>query len=78
MNAFNKAIETEFANDFKLGIPLRDPVLINRRLTAMSNLTNGKGFRVPPQEPKKNAQGLTRGARKRIAREKANEKARVN
>jgi len=74
MNAFNKVIEAEFANDTKLGIPLYDPVLINRRLTFFSRLTNGKGFRIPPKEPKKNDQGLTRGDRKRMAREIANGK----
>ncbi len=40
----------------------------------MERLAGGKGWRMPAREPKKNAQGLTRGQRKRALREAANAK----
>jgi hypothetical protein len=72
MNIFDKAIEAEHGKDFKLGMPLGDPLAIARRLTVLSNMMNGRGFRKMAKEPVKNAQGLTRGDRKLARREAAN------
>ena len=72
MNIFDKAIESEHGKDFKLGMPLGDSLAITRRLTVLSNMMNGRGFRQTPKEPVKNAQGLTRGDRRRARREAAN------
>lgn len=59
----------------RLGCPLGDETAIQRRLSHFSTLSGGAGFRVPPLEPRRNAQGLTRGDRKRLLRAQANAKA---
>lgn len=74
MTIFNAIAAREHANDTKLGMPSTDPMHYARRRTIMEKLAGGKGWRTDPKEPKKDAQGLTRGDRKRAARERANAK----
>lgn len=73
-NIFQRISASEQANDFKLGMPSTDEAHRARRLTLMETLTDGKGFRIPAKEPKRNAAGLSRGDRKRIARSAADAK----
>ncbi|RJG46541.1 hypothetical protein [Mesorhizobium sp. DCY119] len=67
MNALSKILQREAANDTRLGIPSADYASQQRRLTAMGTMTGTAGFRVPPLSPKVDAQGKTRGQRKRDA-----------
>jgi hypothetical protein len=71
MNIFESIMKTTHDAETSLGHPLRDPMAIERRLTHFAQMTGGKGFRTPKKEPVKNAQGLTRGDRKRIRFERA-------
>lgn len=68
MNAFAKVLEREYADDTKLGMPSKDATHRDRRLAAMSRMTGGRGFTTQPKEPRTNADGTTRGERKRKAR----------
>lgn len=69
-NVFQRILEREHANDTRLGIPLYGEAQ-QRRLDTMSRMTGGNGFRTPPAESTKDAQGRTRGNRKRALREAA-------
>jgi len=71
MNIFETALQKEFAPVVTLGNPLNDDVAIYRRTAYFSHLTKGNGFRSFPKEPRKNADGLTRGDRKRLAFQRA-------
>ncbi|MDK4727430.1 hypothetical protein [Rhizobium phaseoli] len=71
-NIFDKLAADYHANDFKLGMPSTDEGHRVRRLTVMERITGGKGFRSLPKEPGRNAEGLSRGDRKRLSRERAN------
>lgn len=71
-SAFNAVLTKEHANDTKLGMPSTDEAHFARRMTIMERMAGGKGWSSPAREPKKDAQGLTRGDRKRAARERAN------
>lgn len=73
-NIFNDIVADYHANDFKLGIPSTDAAHFDRRKTVMEKLSGGTGWRSPAKEPKRDAQGLSRGDRKRLAREAANSK----
>lgn len=72
--AFQKVLDKEHENDSKLGMPSTSLEHHVRRLTLMERLAGGKGWRTPAREPKRNAQGLTRGQRKRELREATNAK----
>lgn len=72
MNIFNKIVADEYANDTRLGLPSTDTMHFLRRMNVMSTMRGGNGFRVPAKEPKRDAQGLTRGERKEKARLAAN------
>lgn len=65
MNALAKILDAEAVATTRLGNPSEDYGAQQRRLTAMATMTGTAGFRVPPVEPAKDAQGLTRGDRKR-------------
>ena len=66
MNIFDEIAAREHANDYRLGMPSANSAHFDRRMTAMAQLTNGKGFRLYPTQPKRDAQGLTRGDRRRL------------
>lgn len=68
MNAFQKVLEREHADDTRLGMPSRDAAHMLRRATIMASMTGNRGFRLQTKEPRTDAQGLTRGDRKRKAR----------
>ena len=71
---FDEIVADYHANDFKLGMPSTDDAHFDRRKTVMEKLSGGKGWRIPAKEPKRNAQGLSRGDRKRLARAASNER----
>lgn len=73
-NVFEKLAAREHENDTKLGMPATDQAHHDRRLHLMSMLRGGKGFGTPAKQPRKDAQGLTRGDRKRLRRAAANAK----
>lgn len=68
MNAFNKVLAAEAEAATRLGNPSDNSASFHRRMNAMATMTRTHGFRVPPMEPRKDAQVLTRGDRKRAAR----------
>jgi len=78
MSIFNKIIEAEHADDYRLGIPAKDAAHFLRRMTAMDNMRGGNGFIKPPKELRKDAQGMTRGERKRVLRAATNAKVSEN
>lgn len=67
MKALAKILNAEAIAVTRLGNPSEDYGAQQRRLTAMATMTGTHGFRVPPLDPKTDAQGLTRGDRKRKA-----------
>ena len=71
-NAFQKVIEAEHKNDYRLGMPAASQVHYDRRLNAMSQMTGGNGFPTPAKSIRVFADGTTRGDRKRKARADAN------
>jgi len=73
-NIFNEIVADYHADDFKLGMPSTDDAHFDRRKTVMEKLSGGKGWSIPAKEPKRNAQGLSRGDRKRLARAAAYER----
>ncbi|WP_306049275.1 hypothetical protein [Oceaniradius stylonematis] len=73
MNSFNRILRRDAEADFRLGTPSKDEAARDRRLTAMASL-NPSGFRQHKNEPRKDAQGKTRGDRKREGRARANAK----
>ena len=74
--AFDKVLAAEYGDDTRLGMPAKDKAHGLRRLAAMERMTGGKGFRTPAKEPPTDANGLTRGQRKR--KERAVAMARVS
>lgn len=64
MTIFDKIAAREHVNDYRLGMPAANAAHFDRRMTAMAQLTNQKGFRQYPKAPKRDAQGLTRGDRR--------------
>lgn len=70
MSIFDKLVLREYGGDSTLGNPLRDPIRIAARKSIMAAYTGGKGFRVPKKAPRVHPDGLTRGERRRAAREK--------
>jgi len=72
MNVFEKLAEAERKMYVLLGVPLGE--LNTGRLTLMRALRGGKGFQAEAKGLRKDAQGLTRGDRKRQARAIANMK----
>ena len=73
-NVFDKLAQREHENDTKLGMPSTDPAHFDRRMHLMSSITGGNGWSKLPREPRKFADGTTRGDRKRAARAAANAK----
>nr|WP_278374577.1 hypothetical protein [Brucella anthropi] len=71
MNIFNKLIAKQVSKEVTLGNPLDDALAISRRQNHFASLRGGNGFRQPKASPKTNAQGLTRGDRKRLMRLKS-------
>lgn len=71
MNIFNKIIVDQAKKETTLGNPLMDEMAISRRQNHFAALRGGDGFRQPKASPRTDAQGLTRGKRKRLARLKA-------
>lgn len=67
MNIFNKLAAEE--QDIAVGVAGK--LAVDRRFAALAAMTGGKGFRVPPKQPRRDAQGMTRGDRKRAARRRA-------
>jgi len=65
--AFRKIVRREADAAFRLGEPAADGAALSRRMNAMASLTQGRGFRVPPKASRVDAQGRTRGDRKRAA-----------
>ena len=66
MNVFNKILMGEIERMSRLGCPSADEGERLRRVNTMANSTDGRGFRVPPAEPRVHATyGNTRGQRKR-------------
>lgn len=74
MKAFDAVVAREHENDTKLGMPSTDAGHFHRRMAVMQQMTGGAGFSPMPKEPRKDAQGMTRGDRKRALREAANAK----
>lgn len=69
MNIFNRILNREFRQSVTLGNPLgRDSGPFLARMNQLATMRNNRGFRTPPLEPRKDAQGLTRGERKRVLR----------
>lgn len=68
MNAFSKVLTVEAESATRLGNPSADYGAHERRMNAMATMTGTAGFRVPPLAPKTDAQGKTRGDRKRELR----------
>lgn len=68
MNIFDELVLKENANDVRIGRPFDNQAHLLRTMNAMSLMTGGNGFRVPPKQPKADAQGMTRGDRKRKMR----------
>ncbi|MAZ17930.1 MAG: hypothetical protein CL535_16570 [Ahrensia sp.] len=64
MKAFQKVLQDEYGADTKLGSPA---VNIDRRRETLAAMTGGRGFCTPPMEPAVDAQGRTRGDRRRAA-----------
>lgn len=73
-NIFTTLANREHENDSKLGMPSTSLEHHVRRLTLMERLAGGKGWRNPKKESRRDAQGLTRGQRKRALREATNAK----
>lgn len=65
MNIFNKILADRGDREECLGSPLRDPMAIARRQNFFATLTGGNGFRTPKKALRTDAQGLTRGQKKR-------------
>jgi hypothetical protein len=62
---FSNILFKEALRSARLGMPSADEGERLRRVNMMSNSTGGRGFRVPPTEPRVYADGKTRGQRKR-------------
>jgi len=68
---FAKVLAAEHADDTRLGMPALSEAHSLRRRDVMSSMTGGRGFTVAAKTPAKDAQGMTRGDRKRAARARA-------
>ncbi|HCV70563.1 MAG TPA: hypothetical protein DHE23_01775 [Agrobacterium sp.] len=73
-NIFVDMAQREHENDTKLGMPSTDAAHFDRRMHLMSVLPGGNGWSKLPREPRKFADGTTRGDRKRAASAAANAK----
>ena len=71
MNIFQKIMLDQSKIETSLGCPAGDHEAIIRRQTHFATMTGGKGFRTPAKTPRRDAQGMTRGQRKRAAFERA-------
>ena len=77
-NAFQKVIEAEHENDYRLGMPATSQVHFDRRMNAMSQMTGGNGFPTPAKATRVFADGTTRGDRKRKDRAATNARVSEN
>lgn len=75
LNAFQRVVLGTHATDTLLGCPSPDEGAKLRRLNTMSQLTGGRGFPTPAQEPKprRGYDGRTRGQEKRRRQALANQ-----
>lgn len=64
MNIFQYLASRDY--DIAVGVP--GQLAMDRRFAAYAAMTGGKGFRTPPKQPRRDAQGRTRGDRKRAMR----------
>jgi hypothetical protein len=64
MNVFDKLAAAQFEGVFALGSPLGDSGAIERRMNALAQATDGKGFRLYPGKPVRTVAGKTRAERK--------------
>jgi hypothetical protein len=71
-NAFQRVLSREYREDRLLGIPARDQMHHDRRMSEMAQMTGGSGFRTPSKSVRRFADGTTRGERKRQRRSAAN------
>lgn len=71
MNIFNRLMAKQISKEITLGNPLVDHSAISRRQNHFASMRNGNGFQQPKKSPKTDAQGLTRGDRKRLMRLKS-------
>lgn len=78
MNKFFKKIAAiihgEQKADVSLGAPAVDRAAYDRRMTLFRNMRGGDGFAKEPGKPRKNADGLTRGQRRRAMAAKSRAK----
>lgn len=74
MNIFEKIFVGDRAAERRLGNPSADYAAQQRRLNVMATMTGSDGFRIPPMQPRVNADGTTRGQRKAKARARLIEK----
>ena len=75
MNIFSKVAQKYEGDATKLGCRSKDEGHKNRRMAAMAAM-NPNGFRQYKKEPRLDAQGMTRGQRKRAAEAKRRSVAR--
>jgi hypothetical protein len=69
VNILSKIFSPKAKSEMTLGNPLSDlDGARSRRLMFFAAKTGGKGFREFPKEPRRDAQGMTRGERKRERR----------
>lgn len=73
MNIFRRLVAKEWNKATRLGCPAGSDAESLQRRGAMA-LLNPNGFRTPPKIPRVDSQGLTRGDRKRAARQATNAK----
>ena len=70
-NVFSKILYEDASLETRLGMPSKNGDEALRRAQRMFTMTRGNGFRVYPDEPRKDSQGRTRGDRKRALRHAA-------
>lgn len=71
MNIFNRILFRDHRQSLRIGNPLgRDSGPFLARMNSLAMLREGRGFRTPPKQPAVDAQGMTRGDRKRALRAK--------
>lgn len=73
MNIFDKMVSRDWDAARRLGCPAATEAERLRRVEAMAAM-NPSGFRTPAKQPRRDAQGKTRGDRKREARTRTNAK----
>lgn len=74
LKLINDIVAKKHDGDTRLGNPSADQAHYDRRMTAMSRMTGGKGFRTPPKAARIFSDGKTRGDRKRALRAATNAK----